>query len=1480
MPAEKIIPLGGINVDLHESLLPPNVARFIKNLVYEVNDTATATTSKGASTGVFKPCESNTRYIENLVLPAGYNQLIGAFSFRDLRQVFAFVYNSNQNHTLYRINGSDQTFDIVMQGPVLNFQLNPERFIHFGGCTIELSFVTDPLTGQELPRTFLMYTDGFNPPRFIAVEDSIATKGFNPTLFPYFVGNYNPFILINMGVPTPNDCISISEVQITPSSVVLNNALLFNTWQFRLRYYDVWGRPSEYGIISDMYIPGGNDCISSSSGLPRCLDLVFKAPTPQINQVEIAFRNCNSQQWYTSDVLELYTGSYIGSWWLRPRNPKVSYNAVAGTITYQFCADKMCSPVAPTDTNRLNNPLPRTSQSVSQVGQYISLSNNEDGFLPFSQSLRDNIQLVVESPTDPANTANNFRNITVWVEIYNPFLNSNQPIFQQGINSAADLVYGFGAFGTGVQYRAFFAYFQYFLNPAQQGFVGTLAGTQSIAISTQFVQDTTTGILTEVKDFKIKPPPFGTASTNRYYQKFIFSNVPRGQYLFRILSHQCDPATQSISDCIKTSTYTAGTYACNFSNFANPINHAQLLSEAKELVVNVCDADYDTMKDSKILVVWDLDAEDVDIEAGYVYNTSVAGLSQIGVPLLRVDAGAAAKKTNFTDHNGFYFVASQTNRFRFQIFGYCGCNLVQLASGRAGASNKLWIDNFQADPSDCTDYANQPCNFILIKGQVLVCNSVIAVPGVSVVLSRGGSATTDQNGSFIMIAYDDTLNPTRVDNLYYISGGCPFTACDGACVQPLQVTITKCVTCSAREVNVVDLQVLFRTAQGLLSGATYPVGVVGWDWLGRPTFVQPLGNISIPSIQETKIFAPSRVRVNILPAAVFPPETLYITFWIGTPAEIEEYITWIVDKVVFIDNTGKENDTAPTQIKIYYASLVEYNKQNNFNTTVSWQFIPTGQTTPVLSDKVQFLLNGDGTFFSKTIVQLVKYDTIGQFFLIDYTSDLANLKQNAFIRIIRPKQCTTSDVYFEICSTVAIVNRKAQVSSFYLNAFDTYYLNRQIPVPVTTGTETVNELRIFGVPFEHNSPSNFWGQGCHNIGRVNIANPYETVLFNIDQIALSGVLSATGQLNFLNFFDDARKIDFSDTNINGIVSVLDETSTVLVIGQADSFIVGFNDNLVRINQDGTAQAGSIDNSFGQPQRKVGANYGCLLFDKNTIYKHEGMVQWLDTTKAAVIQHNYQTGVPMSQSGADSYIRPKIKEVQDYNLLNGSTRYFVGVINPINNEYLLTDYIIRSDNFINSQRQFNVAVQETVAFDVLSKAFKGSYSFTPEFYSELEGELHDQQLFTFINAIPYSHYSALATKTYNTFYGQTVERVLEVVCVMDNLKKKKPLSLGEYCKQGVYFADQVRTETGQLSRILISQFIEAEYGWYGPFLCDLNTPFDPNVPAQTGSNNLMDGNMLTGTWVAVRLVGDPAINNQYSEFQGIVISVFASEKSGT
>src|ERR1043166_9124001 len=163
----------------------------------------------------------------------------------------------------------------------------------------------------------------------------------------------------------------------------------------------------------------------------------------------------------------------------------------------------------------------------------------------------------------------------------------------------------------------------------------------------------------------------------------------------------------------------------------------------------------------------------------------------------------------------------------------------------------------------------------------------------------------------------------------------------------------------------------------------------------------------------------------------------------------------------------------------------------------------------------------------------------------------------------------------------------------------------------------------------------------------------------------------------------------------------------------------------------------------------------------------------DSSKSLLIQSNFQNSYPISINGADRHLKPKIKDVQQYNLIHENKRYFTGKTNPVANQYLLTDYIIKSNDFVNELREFNIKVQETLIFGIHDKMFRGCYSFTGEGYAELEGELEDQQFFSFANGVPYRHYTTSTNKNFNIFFGIECESVYEPVIVIDNMKKKRP-----------------------------------------------------------------------------------------------------------
>lgn len=1490
---QKLVCLNGLNLDVAPEYMNNTQARYVKNLYYQLSDFGDADTGRGKNTGKLKPLPSNVLYAP-FDLPDGDNHVIGTCPSRETNELYVFVCNTKSNHFIFRINGLTDTIDVGVQNSCFNFQLNPKYFIGEGQCHLEIDYVINPDTGEQKTIKDLYWTDGYNFQGYLRFDDYLATKGFDENTFSYFKGDYDKCTLLRMGLPTPNDCIEIAQkpFDITEDSGK-NNNLKFAAWQFRVLDIDVYGRPSEHGIISDLVYISNNACLGASDNLSRCFNLTFPAGNPLVDKKQIEYRNCNSEQWYLDSVLDLYNGSNLNNWWLRERNTDINYNPDTNEITYTFCKDKLCDPIDISETNRNFNPLARVSQSIAKVGNSIDLSNNKDGFPPVPKTEINKLSIEIIPPD--SDTIGLTSNIEIYVRIYCPHIGKYEKVWLKG----KDYVWG-GVEPTnnGVISNIKDDYHQYFVVPNQSGFIGYLAGTNNYAVGVQYYLDDNNNF--------IKDTIFNTDIQRQYFMKFEFLSVPKQNYIFRIASSLAD---SSQIDVRTTSAPIGGVF--EFSN----LKVGQVLNnKTHELKINVCDTDYSTLTSGEMLLIYDLTCpvaglaggvfSTASIGDGYIYADKNAdtGQPENPVSLLQLVTSTSGRNvvTSYnTDHNGYYYTSALkvkgtlSDFYDIMAYGYCNCVKKVLTKIGIGTNYKRYTSNailtspsIQPFTNYCPDFWTLSCSKVLIKGKINLCGTGIGIPNIPIVITRGGSTVTDNEGNFSLIAYDDAINGNTQEELYIMGGACSFTMCDGSCIKLIDVSYTPCSSCTDRNLTVATVLLSTVNSRGLLSNGQYGVCLYAYDWLGRQSFAQTDDKLyfTVPSLNSTNTFGFSTINLIIPPDFTFPDYADYFT--VGLTPELNyggNYITWIADKVTFIDNTGNENLAAPTQIRIDYGSLNQYNTQNNFNTTTGWQIIPSATTSPRTGDIVQFIKNGDGTWFNNPQTALVKYDQAGLYFLIDYNASLLNLKENALIRIANPETCTNKNQFFELCGKYEIENTKSVINKITLNAYDTYYQYRQIPVPKIIGTPpnttTINELRQFGFPFEHPSVTDTWGYLCWNIGRFNVKNPYENEIISIDQHALSGSLSVNAQLNYLNYFDDNNKYSPIVANSGGIVYVRPKTGIVLVVCQNINYLIGFNDNIPTTNADGQLIIPSASNKFGNPYRDSVVQYGCQLFDKSTIRERDGLCAWLDRSRVAILHNDYKQCVDVSRyNKADStiisWLTSKIKYQNEYNKNNGNTRYFHSVINPLNFEWIMSEFTIGAtsdSDYVNQEREENVSLHETISFDMVYKLWKQFMSFTPQMFGYLENTSEGQIIFSFKDGLAWAH-SGDAT---NTFFGIKCENVYRFVFNLDGFKKKKMQSIWVYCPDVLYWSDQVITEK-QTSRILKSSWKKQDYFYAAPFLCNVNTNPDPNIPAQTGANVIMDGDNLFGSWADIRLIN---ADNVYSELYGTAVFAAADEQSG-
>lgn len=1479
---KRLLPLKGVQPDLSEMFIDELHATFIKNFTTGVNANG-RTAGEGSNEAAFTPLQANATYA-NLVLPAGDNHCVGYYHSWKTREGYVWVHNSLNNHMLYCISATG-TCNPVYTGPCLDLQLNPLYFIRDGRVEVKQTCYFDKVLDQMVTRTVILFTDFHGEVKHIVKEDSQLTDSFNETTYPALAGNGRlcKCGFITLALQPPLKCPTIETVALAAEDKDKQNLLTYKALQFRYRFIDVWGRWSEWSPISDQYIATiGGGCISEASDLPRCLKLGLSAGCPFIEKIEIAFRKCNGSirglatvsDWFLYDTIEKWDNTLKQYWWQRPINPDLNFDSATNTIYYTYCGDKQCTPIDVAQTNRINNPQPQTASTLFGLGSGIALGRNKRGFQPLDSKEVNKVTFTVEKPAADTCGVSKLVKIKVWGVIFNPFHNAPIPLRK------TDGAIMFGAADCAKNNPT--AYGQ-LLPQDQAGILGYLNDGKHYVISRQFRYDRVNGELTEA-GLDYTNMISGDHMGVRYIplQLWEFSVLP-GTYRFRISAH----SATAQDDFTRLSTYLIG--QTSLANIGNLVG-----GEKKELII---DATQDIEIKTSPMMIYDLtrkgkgcavgDASSVN--AGYLYEDEKEGRP---IELARVVPNeSSAVYTGFTDHNGFYFSADRSRGLQTTLRGTKNCQTNQLlATSRKSLDNVAGWYKFDKLYVYKGETLYTATDRFSVKGRLTLCSDPnIGVSGAMVLLTRGGYAVTDAGGYFEILAHDiGNAIGTRTDNIIISQKGlCHLQTCNVGCEYtfPYVAIAAPACTGSARIVTIANQLVNIRgmNRKGATSGGRYFGGLVLHHPYGRVTYVQANEDhyMNIPSLTELKVFDACKLKWDFPADINFGPDVLQVSFFITENLNFEDSFSWVAERVQFVDGSGKTNTAAPTQIRLYYESLAEYNTQNGLATTTQWQFL-SGENGRI-GDKVEFIVNGDGVWFEKNIQALVKYDKQGKYVQIDYAEDLRGLKDGALIRLIRPKQCESAEFFYELCPMIDVgEDGKPALYSGYLNFYDRYFLPRQLPVPVEVkktakddaGKEietsvTENELRSYPYLFEHHSPSDFWGDHCRAKGRVNTRNPYEKQTCNRMEFHTSKSFSEDSAFNGLNYFDDNDVTNF-DEEYGGIVLGFSFGTKVLVVCENDTFAVGYNDNRVRVNNQGEVEAISLPGRMGRPQKNDGERFGCDLWELNTIQPYSGTVLFIDRNNATLVQHDGSSGVDIAAKvGFVSYIKPKIKAVV------ASGGYFNSGLDLKTGDYLLTNQKIGAFSYVNQEQSIALAVPETMVYSIEGKKLNGWLSCTPEFFGALGSEVSDKQLFSFRQGGCWKHYHGANPPGYNTVYGVAVDRVLEVVmAVPQEVVWFNSIELD--CKEHFFNAVRVLTSSGQASRLMKSWWLRVNKTTMGDFKCDLNTVADANLTKETGANVLLDGDLLYGKWIKVKLVGEAAYRDKYSELTGIEINYLADE----
>lgn len=1000
-----------VDTDTADKKIGPGAAAFIKN--YRNNFNKNPSGNEGGNFGVGTPLQSTQQTVK-VVLPAGINKRIGGKEFEETNEYYFNNWNSNGNHGIYKINGSDLTCDEIIVDSLLDFSLDPRYQISPDRIALNVIYITDSSGNKTIFEKFYLFTERNNWQRWINVQAAIATKGFNETLFPYYKVKF-PFFdrkeLIEYASRPPFLPPTFSEIPAVASDIGKQNKLLKTSTQLAYRYIYTDGRPTAVSAYSEPYYLIETACNINNQGLPRGLRFTLLAGGPHVEKIQILKRNCNND-FVIYDTIDKYdtcgdnSPENIGTSYWNRTNPFSGFNYDEGTntITYDYYGDKESILFDNSATGDLyfQTELPIKSSTLSDAGDAILMANNLKFYNNFDCETLNNIQLSV---TQKSTSSGGCDIKTVKISCY-AYIGEQGHSPQVVYVNNSDNIHKFG----GISYKEFpadpivirneFSDHYDLILGAKEGFIGYLAGTPYFAIGQQYIASangslTFIGPINAANENQMELIAETVKANGFFVQKFDFI-VPAANYIFRIASHK--NTTSSVYEL--TSTYVQ--YADRWQDIIahwtggriNPGNFN------KDFEINACSGDVDlwTTTGLNTLIIYtppplEYYSDNERFIDGYFTESATSKIGWEGALYKPRLGDNSLKQTGvYTDHNGFFFgysTKSRANQGEIVFTFYANCALIaERARTAVNLDDRSGYFTSNINFADTNGGVVGEHNRLHIKGKITNCDGNSGISGVAITPNGVQSFFSDGTGNYDVILHPQSDQSPGAEvlgshrgRLFFNAGGqCLFSSCDCSCVATVdfEFGVVSCI--SGQPIiypQSIDksLKLLISNVNGPKGGGRYGVSIVGFDSAERANYAQLIDYVDIPTFLETGVFTPSQINWVILGDLNLPSWVKSISFFITRNLNYKSYLQWVGDKIEFIDVNGNivADGSGAIRARITIQSLLDFNLANNYATTVGYQFVQ--------GDEIRFYDDGAGKLFTPDAVSgFMDYQILGSNF--------------------------------------------------------------------------------------------------------------------------------------------------------------------------------------------------------------------------------------------------------------------------------------------------------------------------------------------------------------------------------------------------------------------------------------------------------------------------------------------------------------------
>lgn len=279
-------------------------------------------------------------------LPNGTNRVVGSVSDLKNGMVIFFVYNSNEDHSIYRFTTSQDDIELVYRDSVLKFQSD--------------SFVKGDVINNLYNEVLLYFTDNITPPKKINVTRAIL-GGYSSVITNGTDEQKLEFITLAKKPPLDPPTYEF----FTDTSYEDNN-IYENNFQFAYQYvyldgeYSAISKYTDLAVSSNQYLDGFIEDVQKDEY--NAIRVYVQTSTADVKTIRVLGRSGNSGAWFVVDEIQ---------------NPSTSTSI---TLSCVFRNNELYRFISQDEANKIYDAVPLTAQSQAISGSRLFLGNYTEGY--------------------------------------------------------------------------------------------------------------------------------------------------------------------------------------------------------------------------------------------------------------------------------------------------------------------------------------------------------------------------------------------------------------------------------------------------------------------------------------------------------------------------------------------------------------------------------------------------------------------------------------------------------------------------------------------------------------------------------------------------------------------------------------------------------------------------------------------------------------------------------------------------------------------------------------------------------------------------------------------------------------------------------------------------------------------------------------------------------------------------------------------